>query len=168
MIRIIGIGSPFGDDAAGLIAARQLAAAPPSDTEVVEADRPGATLIELLDGADAVILIDAAHSGAPFGTVHDFDLRDLPQLATGLVSSHDVGVVEAVQLAIALGRAPARGRVLAIETQPPDESLFPPRGSIGALRATTGAAVERAVDRARQWANRFRSEATACVSVTVP
>ena len=168
MIRIIGIGSPFGDDAAGLIAARQLAAAPPSDTEVVEADRPGTTLIQLLDGADAVILIDAAHSGAPPGTVHDLDLRALPQPTIGLVSSHDLGVIEAVQLAITLGRCSLRGRVLAIETQPPDESLIPPRGSIGGLSATTRAAVERAVDRARQWANRFRREATACVSVAVP
>ena len=57
MIRIIGIGSPFGDDAAGLEAARQLAADPPPDAEVVVADRPGAGLIDLFDGADALIIV---------------------------------------------------------------------------------------------------------------
>jgi hydrogenase maturation protease len=153
MIRIIGIGSPFGDDAAGLMAARQLAAAPPPDTEVVEADRPGATLIELLDGADAVILIDAAHSGAAPGTLHDLDLQDLSRQPIALVSSHGFGVIDAVRLASALGRAPARGRVLAIETGLVDTPALP----IGrrSLSPVACAAVERAVERARQWTERF-------------
>jgi len=115
MIRIIGIGSPFGDDAAGLEAARQLAADPPPDTDVLVADRPGAGLIDLFDGAEGVILIDAARSGAPPGTIHDLDLHTLPSHPLGLISSHDLGVAEAVRLAATLGQLPRRGRVLAIE-----------------------------------------------------
>jgi len=115
MIRIIGIGSPFGDDAAGLEAARRLAAAPPPGTEVIAADRPGSDLIELIDGAEATILIDAVQSGATPGTLHDIDLRDLPAAGVRLVSSHDLGVADAVQLAAALGKAPLRGRLLGIE-----------------------------------------------------
>ncbi|HXQ23413.1 MAG TPA: hydrogenase maturation protease [Candidatus Acidoferrales bacterium] len=150
MIRIIGIGSPFGDDAAGLIAARRLAAAPPPGTEVIEADRPGATLIELLDGADAVILIDAAHTGAPPGTLHDLDLYDLPRNPIALVSSHDLGVVEALRLATVLGRAPARGRVLAIEVGSLEKA---PQ----ACSAVARAASEYAVRRARYWAEELRA-----------
>ena len=75
MIRIIGIGSPFGDDACGLAAARRLAEEPPAGAEVVVADRPGAALIELLDGVDATILIDAVRSGSPPGTLHSADSR---------------------------------------------------------------------------------------------
>ncbi|HVO22622.1 MAG TPA: hydrogenase maturation protease [Candidatus Margulisiibacteriota bacterium] len=114
MTRIIGIGSPFGDDAAGLEAARRLAATPPPGAEVIAVDRPGATLIDLFEGADAVILIDAAHSGARAGTIHDMDLHVLASHTLELISSHDLGVAEAVQLAARLGRLPARGRVLGI------------------------------------------------------
>jgi hypothetical protein len=45
VIRIIGIGSPFDDAAAGLEVARILAESPPPDREVMVADRPGADLI---------------------------------------------------------------------------------------------------------------------------
>jgi hydrogenase maturation protease len=163
MIRIIGIGSPFGDDAAGLVAAQKLAAAPPPGVEVVAADRPGAALIELLDSADAVILIDAVHSGARPGTVYDLDLRALPQDAIGLVSSHDLGVIEAVQLASALGRAPVCGRVLAIETAP---DAFP--NAEGEISAAIWAGVGQAAVLARQWAERFVARITPRVTATAP
>jgi hydrogenase maturation protease len=145
MIRVIGIGSPFGDDAVGLEAARQLAADPPPDAEVVAADRPGATLLELLDGADAVILIDAARSGAAPGTIHDLDLHALPSRPIGLISSHELGVVETIQLAARLGCLPPRGRVLGIEVaggHPSQQTAFSP---------SAVAAVSAAVQRARQW-----------------
>lgn len=153
MIRIIGIGSPFGDDAAGLEAARQLAAAPPPDTEVVAADRPGSELIELFDGAEAAILIDAVHAHTQPGTLHDIDLHALASRRIRMVSSHALGVAAAVQLAITLGRAPARGRVLGIEIAP--TTCCAP----GCLSPTASAAVERTVIRARQWVTTLRARA---------
>jgi len=151
MIRVIGIGSPFGDDAAGLVVAQTLAAAPPPGAEVVVADRPGADLLELLDGVEAVILIDAVQSGAPLGTLHDLDLEALPQEGFALVSSHALGVAEAVQLARALGRTPARGRLLGIEAAPARAA------SVEEMTPTTGAAVERAVRRVHEWVERLTS-----------
>jgi len=148
MIRIIGIGSPFGDDAAGLEAAQQLSIAPPPDTEVVVADRPGAALIDLFDGADAVILIDAARSGAPAGTVHDLDLRTRTLHAIGVVSSHDLGVSAALGLAAALGRLPSYGRVLGIEASEASRASITPD-------VRTGVSV--AVTRAREWCATYRS-----------
>jgi hydrogenase maturation protease len=116
--------------------------------EVVVADRPGAALIELLDGVDATILIDAVRSGSPPGTLHDLDLRTLLRSAVRPVSSHDLGVAVAIQLADALGRLPARGRLLGIETP-------------GTRSADGSAPVEDAipevVSRARAWVIRFRS-----------
>jgi hydrogenase maturation protease len=150
MIRIIGIGSPFGDDAAGLEAARQLAADPPPGSEVVEADRPGATLIDLFAGADAAILIDAARSGAPAGTIHDLDLHALQSHPLGLISSHDLGVAAAVQLAATLGQLPPRGRVLAIEAA---------AGGSGAwvdVCAGVRGGVTEAVSRAQSWCAVYR------------
>ena len=70
MIRIIGIGSPFGDDRAGLEVAVRMAAAPPDGVEVIVADRPGTDLVGMLRGAEAVIVVDAVRSNAPAGAVH--------------------------------------------------------------------------------------------------
>jgi hydrogenase maturation protein HypF len=154
LIRIIGIGSPFGDDAAGLEVARALAAAPPPNCEVVAADRPGASLIEMLDGAGAAILIDAARSGAPPGTLHEFGFDELERCAAArLVSSHDLGVAAAVALARKLGRAPVRGRILAIEIAPA------PEGAPCGLSANAREAAERASIRVRQLADEMNPRA---------
>ncbi len=118
MIRIIGIGSPFGDDAVGLEVARILAEAPPANCEVIAADRPGATLLELLDGVDAAIVVDAVRSEAPPGFIHELGFDDLDRSAVRFVSSHDLDVVTAIQLARKLGRIPSRGRIIGIEIAP--------------------------------------------------
>jgi hydrogenase maturation protease len=151
VIRIIGIGSPFGDDACGLTAARRLAEEPPAGAEVVVADRPGAALIELLDGVDATILIDAVRSGSPPGTLHDLDLRTLLRSAVRSVSSHDLGVTAAIQLANVLGRLPARGRLLGIEA-----GSRPGTPSADADAAVQDA-IPEVVSRARTWVVRFRA-----------
>jgi hydrogenase maturation protease len=144
VVAIIGIGSPFGDDSAGLEAARRLSAAPPPGARVVCADRPGVGLLDLLEGADAAILIDAARSGAPAGTLHDLDLRRSGAIASRLVSSHDIGVGEALELARALGRAPKFGRILGIEVAPAARRR-------SGLSPAVGAGVDQAVERARHW-----------------
>jgi hydrogenase maturation protease len=149
MIRIIGIGSPFGDDAAGLEAARRLAASPPPGCEIVAADRPGLGLIDFFTGAEAVILIDAVCSGAPPGTLHDLSLRRLVHRAPAPASSHAFGVAAALQLAEQLGGGPVRGRVLGVETA---------HGSLrrlDGLTASVRAGVACAVHRARWWATRL-------------
>jgi hydrogenase maturation protease len=137
MIRIIGIGSPFGDDAAGLEAARRLAASPPSGCEIVAADRPG------------LGLIDAVRSSAPPGTLHDLSLRRLVHRAPAPASSHAFGVAAALQLAEQLGGGPMRGRVLGVETA---------HGSLrrlDGLTASVRTGVACAVHRARWWATRL-------------
>ena len=115
LIRIIGVGSPFGDDAVGLEVARHLRLSPPLNCEIVVADRPGANLIEMLDGADATIVIDAVHSGAAVGTLHLLSFDQVGQCAGAFVSSHDLGIAAALELARKLGRTPTCGKVLGIE-----------------------------------------------------
>jgi hydrogenase maturation protease len=154
VIRIIGVGGPLGDDRAGLEAARRLAAAPPPGCEIVAADRPGLGLIELLEGADAVIIIDAVRSGAPPGTLHDLDLSRLASGVSAAVSSHAFGVAAALQLAAQLGHRPAHGRVLGVEIAPGTAC-----GGDTVSVATRGG-IERAVRRVRQWVERLRRVAT--------
>jgi hydrogenase maturation protein HypF len=137
LIRIIGIGSPFGDDATGLLAAQILANAPPPNCEVIMADRPGVTLVELMEGAEAVILIDAVRSGAAPGTIHELSFDDLGQRGAHLVSSHDLDIATAVRLARRLGRAPDRALAIGLEIAPLD-----PRRP-----CEVGASVPRSIDR---------------------
>ncbi len=114
--RIIGIGTRFGDDRAGLELAAQLRAAPPCDSEVFASERPGVELIDMLAGAEAVIVLDAVRSGAVPGTIHDLALDDLP-LPGVAVSSHGIGVADTLALGRALGCLP-RGRFIGVEASP--------------------------------------------------
>lgn len=73
-------------------------------------------LLAVLEGAAAAILIDAASSGAPAGTVRRFDAAAGPLPAAAFtLSSHGIGLGEAIELARALGQLPARCVVFAIE-----------------------------------------------------
>jgi hydrogenase maturation protein HypF len=84
------------------------------------ADRPGVTLVELMEGAEAVILIDAVRSGAAPGTIHELSFDDLGLRGAHLVSSHDLDVATAVRLARQLGRAPDRALAIGLEVAPLD------------------------------------------------
>jgi len=67
-------------------------------------------------GEDAVLLVDAVSSGAPAGTLHRLDAvaEPLPP-ALFAASTHHLGVADAVELARALGRLPAKVVVIGIE-----------------------------------------------------
>lgn len=115
-VRVIGVGTPHGDDAVGLEAARRLAdGALPPGVEVETCAAPGPGLAEALAGADAAIVLDALLSGAAPGRVRRIAPEDLRRSASP--SSHGFGVAEALALAGALGRAPARVELVGIEAE---------------------------------------------------
>jgi hydrogenase maturation protease len=150
LIRIIGIGAPFGDDAVGLEVAEILAMQLPPGCEVVAADRPGAGLIDLLDGIEAAILIDAVCSGAPVGTVHELSFAELARHGGRFVSSHELGVAASVQLACKLGRAPAHGGMLGFEV-----AALPPDAQYSSLSPDARRAVREALVWVRRWVRRL-------------
>jgi hydrogenase maturation protease len=116
-IRIIGLGNDLrGDDAVGLLTVRRLRHTIGDRAEVVEAGMAGVDLIELMKGASAVILIDAARSGKAPGSVHRLDASVSP--ISGQVfprSSHAIGVSEAIELARAMDVLPATVIVYGVE-----------------------------------------------------
>ena len=114
---VIGIGNPqHGDDAAGRAAARGLRGALPVEVGVEEHDGEAAAILTMFDGVTAAVLVDACVSGAPAGSIHRFDLAagQLPPTACP-ISSHGLGLGEALELARALGQLPACCIVYAIE-----------------------------------------------------
>jgi hydrogenase maturation protease len=121
-VRIIGIGSPFGDDRLGWVAAERLrdspavqAAAERIDISVL--DGPGNELIAQWKGADTVVVIDAVRSGAMPGTVHCLDAAEIGD-DVRLISSHGFGLASALALGRALGELPNRTYVCGIELDP--------------------------------------------------
>jgi hydrogenase maturation protease len=116
-IRVIGIGNEYArDDAAGLLVARELKSETREGVEVLEQSGEGAALMELWKGADLVIVIDAARSGAMPGTIHRFDAIRRPLPAQPFRSStHAFGLYEAVETARSLSQLPPALIIYAIE-----------------------------------------------------
>ncbi len=109
---VIGVGNPDrGDDGAGLEVAGRVRSAPG-----IRHANGSYELMDLWEGADEVILVDAARSGAPVGTIHHIEANER-ELPAGLLatSTHSVGVAETVELARSLGRLPARLLIYGIE-----------------------------------------------------
>ncbi len=129
---VVGVGNQVrGDDAAGLLAARRLGG--------IELEGDTSALVELLSGAESVIVVDAVRSGAAPGTVHRFEVGQAPLPGTlrSSSSSHALGVAEAIELARALGRLPAAVTVVGIEGE---------RFDLGAgLSPRVGAAIDAVV-----------------------
>jgi hydrogenase maturation protease len=119
---VVGLGSTDrGDDAVGSEVARAVAAQGIASVRVVEHEDPTA-LLDLWNGYDVVVVVDAVLSGAPAGTVHELETGEgagpLPAqtwAATGRGGTHAIGVAEAIELARALHRLPARVVVVGVE-----------------------------------------------------
>ncbi|WP_310445965.1 hydrogenase maturation protease [Thiobacillus sp.] len=116
MLRILGIGSPSGDDQAGWLTVDALRTAGVQSTavDIQKLDRPGASLVGLLGDADRVILIDAMQSDGAVGHIQHFAVEDWPAYRHGL-SSHGLGVLDALALARELGSLPSRIDLYGIE-----------------------------------------------------
>jgi len=109
-IRIIGVGNLFrADDAVGLLAAQQLKGLVKDRAEVIEAELAGLGVLDLMSGASAVILIDAARSGQPAGTLHRLDASTDP-IPGNLFphSTHVLNAVDAIEMGRTLGLLPSR------------------------------------------------------------
>jgi hydrogenase maturation protease len=154
MIRVVALGSELaGDDAAALEAVRALG--PLDGAEVVLAGRPGPSLLEHLEGA-FVVLVDVVRRGLAPGEITTIDLAALGVrgLSSGSLTSHDLGPVEALRLAAALGRPAPRGLFVGVGGRSFGRGAAPSEATAQAqprFRAAIRAAIE---------AGRLREEAS--------
>lgn len=113
---VVGVGSEFrGDDAAGLLAVRELATLRPSAT-LEECTGDLTSLIDWWDGYDRVVLIDAMRSGRRAGTVRRLEgTSELLPPTSELVGTHALSVGDTLALAQRLSRAPTRVVLWGIE-----------------------------------------------------
>ena len=122
-IVVIGVGNLLlGDEGVGVHAVRELKKrALPPGVEVLDAGVAGIGLLDLFQGAEKVLLIDAADMNRPPGTVVRFTPDDIQsQGENPRFSAHDVGLLEVLQLAKALGKSPPQ--VVIVGVQPKEIS----------------------------------------------
>ena len=103
-LTVIGIGQTMrGDDAAGIEAVHRWERIFPDtarrpDVEVQYAELPGLALLDLIDGFDAAVLVDAVGSVDAAGQVYRLGPDELESFGTGGKTAHGWGVAETLQL----------------------------------------------------------------------
>lgn len=111
----IGVGNPFRrDDAVGRAVVEQLRGQIPRWVTLLLEIGDAAELLNAWNGADYAILVDAMQSGAP-GTIHRLDAKKEKVARFSHSSTHAFGIVEAIELARALGELPAELIIYGIE-----------------------------------------------------
>ena len=151
-ILVIGVGNEYrSDEAVGLVVARRLRRLSLENVKVIEESGEGADLLESWEGANMVIIVDAASSGAKPGTIHCIDAR-AKQIPRGLLrySTHAFSVGEAVELARVMGKLPPHILVYGVEGERFEEGME----LSGAVRESVGAAVELVLQQVRACAPR--------------
>jgi len=116
---LIGIGNSLrGDDAVGLHVAGHIRERQHPSLRVFESDGDGAALLELWNGKQTVIIVDAVSSGSPPGTVHRFDVTEHPLHGRMFRdSTHAFSLQHAVELSRVLQKLPKRLIVYGIEAK---------------------------------------------------
>ena len=121
-LAVIGVGNEFRrDDGGGWAVVARLreraeAGTLPAGTLLAVCDGDPARLIALWEGADLVVVVDAAHAHpAHPGRMHRLTLDAGRPGWPQATSSHGLGLGEAVELARVLGRLPSRLVVYAVE-----------------------------------------------------
>ena len=113
MIRVIGLGSPLGDDRVGLHLIHLLTGRLPETVDLVALDRPGSTLINWMQGVEHLVLVDALSSGATPGSLVRLTAEELAD-GNARLSSHEQSLAETLRLAEALGALPATVEIFGI------------------------------------------------------
>jgi hydrogenase maturation protease len=137
---VIGVGNAYRrDDGAGLAIVGALQGRLPPGVELVGCEQEPSRLMDAWEGAETVIVVDAAASGAAAGTVHRFDAA-AGAVPAGIFrsSTHAFGVGDAVEIARALGSLPPRVVVYGIEGGDFDAGV--------GLTASVEAAISRVAD----------------------
>ncbi len=114
---VIGVGNAYRrDDGVGLAVVDSIRGRVPAGVAVVPCEDEPSRLIDAWSNAASAVVVDAVSAGAEPGTLHRFDASE-EAIPAGVfrASTHAFGVGEAIELARALGKLPARMLVYGVE-----------------------------------------------------
>jgi len=113
-IVVLGVGNLLmSDDGLGVHAVRLLLQDPPPDIEIYDVGTSALTALDLADGADRLLMIDAIQTNQPPGTLmrcNGFTAKTEPDMP----SIHAMGLTTALQL-VPKDRRPRHFTVLGVE-----------------------------------------------------
>ena len=114
---VIGVGNEFRrDDGAGPEVVARLRGQVPKGAELLVSDGEPTRMIEAWRGMPLAVVIDAVRAEPPVpGRLHRLVLDRADAAPPGTLSSHGLGLEDAIGLAQALGRMPDRLIVHAVE-----------------------------------------------------
>ena len=143
--RVIAIGQQAaGDDGVGYAVLDRLRAdGVPPDVELVRADEDAA-LVTLLETPRPVVIVDAV-LGSPAGRVVDVAPADLAAAGVTPVSTHGIGIAQAIELARAVAREAFAPSIRIIGV-----TIERPARYVQALSPAVAAAVGPAAERVRR------------------
>lgn len=101
MLRIVGLGSPQGDDQFGWRVLELLQQETvPDSVELVALDRPGTGLLPMLQDTEQVLVVDAVDMAAAPGHLIELEASQLLQEpGFSELSSHGIGLIDTLKLA---------------------------------------------------------------------
>jgi hydrogenase maturation protease len=117
-ILIVGVGNLLlKDEGVGVHAVRALERTQlPPGVDLCDGGVAGITLLDFFEKSSRVLLIDAAEMSLPPGTIRRFTPDEVQQGPEApRFSSHDVGLLEVLRLAEALGRSPEEVVIIGIQ-----------------------------------------------------
>lgn len=116
---IVCIGNDLvADDAVGYVIHKELLdTSLPEGTDLRFLGLGGMDLLEVVNGEDLLIVVDAVQLGGDPGTVHVLSWDKLPSMEPRPVSGHGIGVKEAIEVAKRLypERVPGDIRLVGVE-----------------------------------------------------
>jgi hydrogenase maturation protease len=141
-VRVVGVGSPSGDDAVAWEVVRQLQREKAWVSEIeFHAVQGGQGMLDLLDGRGTLLLVDALASRVAPGTIQRLDWPDRCLEALRAGTTHHIRPIETLELAATLGVLPERIVIWAIA----GECFDPQSGLSPAVAAAVPELVQRII-----------------------
>lgn len=112
-IKVLGVGSPFGNDRIGWEVIQQiqknkkLKTFIPTLIQIESCDRPGIHLLNRFEDVERVYLIDAIKMNAEPGNIYRFQDDEINIISHNTISSHNLGIAEALSLGRVLDLLPS-------------------------------------------------------------
>lgn len=113
---VLGVGNILlQDDGVGVWAVQELEKEDwPDNVEFVDGGTATQDMFHILEGYDALLVLDVVHSKKEPGTITLFEEADLVQNEKQRLSLHDIDLLDSLDMADMLGKRP-RMRVLGME-----------------------------------------------------
>lgn len=108
-IIILGIGNILlKDEGVGVRAVERLQRDYkfPPNVEIIDGGTAGFGLIDLLEGAEHLIIVDAVQGNDEPGSIYRFKFEDMPSSISKKFSPHQIGILETLTLKKMLGKLP--------------------------------------------------------------